>query len=150
MRYTKTMENEEEQEIQTGFTLLVAGLLAVGAPLLLILFRSFVVQYELVEELVKLFIVLYLVRELGSRVRWYYLAGMGWLFGMSETMLYVMNAMTVGSYDGLMLRSVVTVPMHALTPVIMLTIGRKNKGVWWAAAYGVAVLVHVVFNQFVR
>lgn len=140
------METKEEQELRVGFTLLLVGLLAVAAPLMLIFVRGMSGGFELLEELVKLLILLYMWRELAGQVKWYYGAGVGALFGVTELMLYVMNAVMVGVYEGLALRVVTTIPMHAVTPLLMLTIGQRFGKFGWGLGYLLAVGLHLVFN----
>jgi hypothetical protein len=121
--------------------------------MLLIFARGINFGFELIEEGVKLALVVYMVRETrgegGGKLPWYYGAMIGTLFGITEVMLYVMNAMSVGVYEGLLLRAVTTVPMHAAGPTIMLVMGQRMGKLGWLMGFALAVLLHLSFNLLV-
>lgn len=70
-----------------------------------------------IEELYKCWLVWLVLRSSShNRLFWVFAAGLG--FGVSETMLYVINFLQSGNLEGWGVRMVTTVPMHVITLVV--------------------------------
>ncbi len=117
--------------------MLEAGLYSAIAPLILLLVSS-VWQYPpILEELVK-----WLILRTGGR---------GWIvglvFGLSEAILFSLNAWSSGQWGVMGMRLLLTVPMHALTGAVI-GWGMKN-GLGWLGLF-LAIVIHAGFNYGVR
>lgn len=104
---------------------------------------------EIVEEVVKALVVCIVVYRF-ENARTKILAGLffGFLFGFSETMLYLSSFVTDGTVHLFFERFLFTVPMHMLTATILAVSIIKKR---WMIILGVLVtiLVHLTFNSIV-
>lgn len=70
----------------------------------------------------------------------------GVVFGLSEAVLFTINAWSSGEWGAIGLRLLLTVPMHALTGYIT-GVGIKSK---WSWVYLImAMAIHYLFNYWV-
>lgn len=134
---------------------LIVGALVVGLgvfiPLLLLPFVHGFVGSEILEEVAKALVVIFLIARLSggvSRIAW---SGVfGFLFGVSETMFYLMPAVQEQLYQDFWMRFITTVPLHTITPIIIMLpiMIFKSK---WAGLLGLALALglHLFFNQFI-
>ena len=99
----------------------------------------------LIEELFKLLLVSYVVlRVRGDRVlRLILLCGL--IFGLSETILYLFNVFRDSNEWAIVMRLVLTVPMHTLT-FYVLYLGVSRGKVMAMICFGLALAIHWLFN----
>lgn len=119
-----------------------ALLYATVAPLVLSLFTPFWRYPASLEELVKWWIL----RTMGVQVNWRLGLIVGATFGLSETVLYSLNAWSGGEWGPLVSRLLLTVPMHALTGSV--TAWGMSRGWGWLGVI-VAMILHALFNRVV-
>jgi hypothetical protein len=90
---------------------------ALAGPFVLWSVEMVVPMPVVVEEVFKLWLVWLVLRSKPSNgLFWVIIVGLG--FGMSETILYLLNFMQNGDWGSWGLRLVTTVPMHVLTIVV--------------------------------
>jgi RsiW-degrading membrane proteinase PrsW (M82 family) len=100
----------------------------------------------LVEELVKYLMVLYILNTVeDNMLKVKVAAASGVFFALSETVIYIFNIQLVGSVETIIIRLVLTIPLHVLTYLLILIPGIKDKRL---AIVGVvaAMLLHYLFN----
>jgi hypothetical protein len=99
-----------------------------------------------IEEVYKGWLIWLVLRSRPQNgIFWVIVAGLG--FGMSETMLYLVNFMQSGDLSGWGLRLITTVPMHALTMVVQWLGWVVGVGPWGIIPAG---LLHQWFNSVVQ
>jgi len=118
-------------------------------PVLLILIIAISGYTEIVEEIAKVLVILYLILRLpsiGSRV----IAGVifGLLFGVSENMFYLNNFFQLGDFSMFWQRFILTVPMHIVTVSIMIFASATKKR-FLILGFASAVATHRLFNSWV-
>lgn len=74
--------------------------------------------------------------------KWQQALGLGLLFGLSESMLFLVNANWLGNLNAIWWRLLLTVPMHGITSLSFYAAGRRY---WWLGL-ALAILIHAVFN----
>lgn len=113
------------------------------APLVLLLVASFWTYPAVLEEVVK-----WLALKLGDKQRVNFAVGsyVGMAFGVSESILYTMNAWNGGDWGPIALRLVLTVPMHSVTAGITGESMRRGRGYLGLV---IAMMIHVAFNYVV-
>ena len=125
----------------------VALLLALASPFLLLSIEKFLPYPHFIEEAVKLLIVLMIIKaERQEKERftvWVFMAG--FLFAVSESILYLMNIFALGNLMLFPQRLAMTGGLHTSTMMFMYFLGRKN---YWGLTVGFvgAVLIHYFFN----
>ena len=127
-------------------SIVVLGLLM---PPLFVLVIKFTGYAEVIEEILKAVVVIFLILRIPT-LQGKVMATIlfGFLFGISENIFYLYNIFTVGNIDVFYQRFFWTVPMHVLTPVIMLISSIKwKKGM--VIGLPVAIVIHLVFNVYV-
>ncbi len=149
------MESDAMRDEEGRLHGLIIGALVVGlgvfVPLLLLPFVYGFIGSEILEEVAKALVVIFLIARLSggvSRIVW---SGVfGFLFGVSETMLYLMPAVQTQLYQDFWTRFVTTVPLHTITPIIIMLpiMIFKSK---WAGLLGLALALgfHLFFNLFI-
>lgn len=122
--------------------LIELGLWSAAAPLALLLVSSLWQYPAVLEEVVK-----WVILRKGQSQNWR-LSGVvvGAAFGISEAILYTMNAWSGAQWGAAGTRLVLTVPMHAATAVVIAWGNRHKKGGWGLLA---AMVIHGVFNYLV-
>ena len=121
-------------------------LFAFAAPVLALLIEQIVAEPWLVEEILKALVVTRASYLDAKFLRVALLAGL--LFGLSEAMLYVVNASFLWSLEPIGWRLAFTVPMHALTALIFAYFSR-GKGWWMVVGLSLAMAIHGMFNVIV-
>lgn len=105
---------------------------------------------EVVEETAKALCILFLILKIPGRARQLVVGGaFGFLFGISENVLYLNQLFQAGTLATFWERLFWTVPMHVVTAVLIAAAGswgKKFLPLGWAAAVG----VHLLFNALVR
>jgi len=129
---------------------ILAGLLALGSPLILWPIEQVFGAPYLIEEIFKWWLMRMVVeqeKEEGQRLlTWVVLVGLGMV--MSETMFYLMNMNVLGSLSGLGKRLLLTNGMHFLTLGLIYE-GVRAGGKRLKLSFLGAVLIHLLFNAWV-
>jgi hypothetical protein len=130
--------------IQFGFA--ASAVIAAGLLLPLIRFTGF---SEVMEECAKAAVVLMLIQCIAGRLRQIILVTLfGLFFGLSEGALYLSSYFFIGTPAIVLLRLLLTVPMHVSTAMLLLWFTRFGK---WYLFLGVMAVItaHLAFNAFV-
>jgi len=129
-----------------GTLLIIAGLIL---PLILIPLIKFTGYSEIVEEIAKALVVLFLILKLPTG-KSQILGGIafGLLFGVSENFLYLNNIFQLGDFSIFWLRFIWTVPMHIITVLVMVLAGSAGKK-WIVLGLAGAMVLHILFNGIV-
>ncbi|MBP9716731.1 MAG: PrsW family intramembrane metalloprotease [Candidatus Levybacteria bacterium] len=103
----------------------------------------------LVEEIAKAILVFFIVQtvpKLKDKIQITLLAGL--LFSISESVMYLFNIYQIGSLETLLIRLILTIPLHIGTMLLILLFGLKRKEM---ALLGLllAVPIHYFFNILV-
>lgn len=126
---------------------MVILLAALAAPLLLLPLEVLLPYPHLIEELVKAGLLLWLVRSETPRAsaQWEIAVGVGALFTLSETILYLNNFMFLGNGNALVPRLVLTGVLHVGTSLLVYLSLRRG---WLVGFTGLilAVAFHYLFN----
>lgn len=125
---------------------LVAALIA---PIMLIPVEHFLPYPHVVEELVKLLLVLIYVRGVTKgQTSSIVVILLGCLFALSENVLYLLNFLQTGSLNVFLVRIGVTTVLHVFTIICMYVSGKK----WmygYIGGFVVAVMTHYLYNSIV-
>src|SRR3989338_9590204 len=127
-----------------GIFAVMAGMLL---PALLIPVVKFTGYSEIVEEIAKALVVLFLILKIpGHRAQIFTGAAFGFLFGISENFLYLNQIFQFGDFSIFWQRFLWTVPMHFTTVLVMTLAGMGKK---WFLILGLigAVILHMLFNS---
>jgi hypothetical protein len=122
-------------------------LFAFVAPVIALVFEQVFMDPWLVEEIIKAAVVMRASQLEDKYLKIALLAG--FVFGLSEAMLYVVNVSFLGLVDPLWMRLAFTVPMHALTTVVFAFFSR-GRGWWMVVGLSLAMAIHGLFNVVVR
>lgn len=126
--------------------LIISGLVL---PLILVLLVKFTGFTEILEEISKALIVVFLILKFAS-LKQKIIAGVffGFLFGLSENLLYLNNVFQLGDFSVFWQRFFLTTPMHIVTVLIILFLGLKSKKYIILGTLG-AIAIHLFFNRFI-
>jgi hypothetical protein len=118
-------------------------------PLFLIPLVKFTGYSEIVEEITKALVVLFLILKLPSH-KMQIIAGIGFgfLFGLSENMFYLNNIFQLGDFSIFWQRFLWTVPMHIITVLVMVFAALAGKKFLIFGLAG-AIILHALFNGIV-
>lgn len=119
---------------------------ALFGPFMLWLVETLLPYPALVEEMFKAGLIWYMMRSVHRRDQARWAVIIGFLFGVSETIFYVLNAFKLDDLGVLWGRVLLTIPMHMLTAYIMYWGFKRKKG--WLGI-GMAIVVHGGFNVIV-
>lgn len=137
--------------------IILAGLVL---PLLLIPLIKFTGHSEIVEEIAKALIVLFLILQLQTHKQ-QILDGIafGFLFSLSENFFYLNNIFQLGDFSIFWQRFLWTVPMHIIMVLVMVFAGLAGKKVypaqkffgtgWIILGLAGAIILHTLFNRIV-
>jgi len=146
---SKQMEIKSNPFFETaiyGVFLFVAGLVL---PVILIFIVRFTGYSEIVEEIAKALVVLFLIlnfpalkQKIGAGILF------GFLFGLSENFFYLNQIFQLGDFSVFWQRFLWTVPMHIITVLVMVFAGSVKK---WVLIFGLtgAIILHALFNGIV-
>lgn len=136
-------------------------LLALASPLLLLPIEQFLPHPHIIEEAVKLAIVVMIIksepppgwhavtpRTVVSGNKWPYIFLAGFLFAVSESILYLTNIFSIGNLMLFPKRLLLTGILHTSTVVLMYFSGRKSY-LGLVVGFVGAILVHYLFNLWV-
>jgi hypothetical protein len=99
----------------------------------------------LVEELIKGVLVWKVITSADPADAAKLAISIGVLFGGSELLLFVVNAILAGSFGPLVGRLLLTIPMHVLTAFLVYWFGRKGT-FGFGIGLAIAMAVHFSFN----
>lgn len=129
--------------------ILILPLLAAMAPFLIWPIELFLPYPHIIEELAKAFLVFPLL-DYPDRTTQIKLATLfGFLFALSENVLYIFNFSLVGNLGTFFARLLVTAPLHMITFFLILVPAIKSKKL---VPLGViaAILVHYLYNSIIN
>lgn len=131
--------------------ILAAVLVFVGLflPMFLVLIIRATGFSEVVEEIFKALVVTYVILKFSGfskKIK----AGIlfGFLFAISESLLYFNNFFQNGSFSDLWSRFFLTLPMHIITVLVILFFGLKSKK-YIVLGTILAIVIHLIFNKVV-
>lgn len=144
-----------EQEIEkmgppTGIIYIIFAILAgLVLPLVLIPIAKLTGHSEILEEIAKALVVIFLILKLPNfKTKIITAIIFGLFFGLSENLLYLSQFIQQGNLSPFWQRFDLTVPMHVLTVLIIFFLANFKKAL---ALLGLilAIAVHLLFNYFV-
>ena len=147
------MEKKLNLDIESKLNLATYLILIVMAgfilPLILIYIIHFTGYSEVIEELAKAFVVLFLILKL-PKLKWQILATIifGFLFGLSESVFYLSNIFQIGNLSIFWWRFLTAVPMHIVTSLVILFFARFSKKFIFIG-FVLAVILHILFNLLI-
>jgi hypothetical protein len=121
-------------------------LFAFVAPVFALIIEQFISGAWFVEEIIKAFVITRASYLDDKYLKVAVLAG--FVFGLSEAMLYVVNASFLWSLEPIGLRLLFTVPMHAITGLVFAYFSR-GKGWWMVVGMSLSMAIHGLFNVIV-
>ena len=128
--------------------IVISLLFALNAPLLLIPVEKILPYPFIVEELAKMLSVILLIRStrLSQKHASKWVLAAGFLFTLSETMLYQLNYSLAGNRSLFFSRLICTGLLHTGTMLVMYVFGRKS---WWGLlpGFAAAAAVHYFYNN---
>lgn len=145
--------NDEILELQISFPPITFFILALVAglvlPMILIPVARLVGYSEVVEEVAKTLVVLFLVMRLPTH-KWQIIAALsfGVLFGVSENFLYLNQIFQLGDFSVFWQRFLWTVPMHMMT-VLVILLARLSHRWFWIFGLIAAITMHALFNTII-
>lgn len=122
-------------------------LISSGVPFILFAGYLWLPDTILMEDLAKFGLMVWLFKARGILKKEYIAALSGLMFGLSETALYMLDLSQLSSLRPLVLRLVMTTPMHVVTMVLMY-VGLKMGGIKVFLMFLVAIGIHLCFNLF--
>src|SRR3989338_8458996 len=111
---------------------------------------EFIFPYpHIIEELVKGFLVYFILKSSDNtiRIRSTILAGL--LFAFSESVMYMFNILLVGTIWTFIERLILTIPLHVITTLLILLSGMRKKELLPLGVVA-AMFLHYFFNLFVQ
>ncbi len=129
--------------IISTFLLIIISLIL---PILLIVIVKFTGYSEIVEEIAKAFVVLFLILKLrNNKTKILEAILFGFLFGLSENFFYLNQIIQLGDMNVFLQRFIWTIPMHIITILIITLSGMTKK---WFIIFGLlfAIIIHILFN----
>lgn len=145
----KKLTKNVMQTIDTGIYRVSISIAGLVLPIILISIINFTGQSEIIEEIGKVLVVLFIIlRNPSWKIRLEGAMVFGLLFGLSENIFYLINFLGTENYHIFLLRFVTTIPMHIVT-VLIIFIFTEIKKYFWIFGLILSVLVHFLFNLFV-
>lgn len=120
------------------------GLYSAVAPWGLLLLGSVWKYPPVLEEVVKWGILRLTANSVQPTVKQGAVVGV--IFGLSEAVLFTTNAWTSGNWTAIVMRLLLTVPMHMLTASV--TAWAMSRKMGWVGL-GLAMIIHAGFNYWV-
>ena len=145
----KSIRFEQKQSIDSFLGMVAIIISGLVLPLILVLVVKFTGFSEIIEEISKALIVSFLILGFLS-FRQKVAAGIsfGFLFALSENLLYFNNIFQTGNFAVLWQRFFLTMPMHIITVLVILFSGLKSKKYIILGTLG-AIIIHLLFNHFI-
>lgn len=123
-------------------------LIAAITPFILWPIEIFFPYPHIIEELAKALLIFFLLETNDVRKKIYGALMVGFLFAFSENVLYMLNIFSSGNPQTLILRFVLTMPMHIITAVVILITALLDKRLIFLGII-LAGLIHYFFNIYV-
>lgn len=125
-------------------------LLALASPLLLLPVEKILPYPHFIEEVIKLVIVGVIIKteKQTKRNLWFWIFMVGFLFAISESILYLVNIFALGDLMAFPKRLVLTGGLHIGTVMLMYLLGRK-KYAGLFVGFIIAIAIHYFFNIWV-
>jgi len=149
----KNMSKQSKIKSNPLFETAIYGVFLFAAGLVLPAFLIFIIRFtgysEIVEEIAKALVVLFLIlnfpslkQKIGAGILF------GFLFGLSENSFYLNQIFQLGDFSVFWQRFLWTVPMHIITVLVMVFAGSVKK---WVLIFGLtgAIILHALFNGIV-
>lgn len=121
-------------------------LFAFVAPVFALLIEQLIADAWFVEEIIKALVITRASYLEDKFLRVAVIAGL--VFGLSEAMLYVVNASFLWTLEPIGWRLLFTVPMHAITGLVFAYFSR-GKGWWMVVGMSLSMAIHGLFNVVV-
>ena len=132
--------------VQYIIFIIISGL---ALPVVLIPIVQFTGYSEIIEEVAKALVVLFLLLKLSNNKERIFAGFLfGFLFGLSESLFYLNNIFQIGDFSVFWQRFIWTIPMHIITVLVILFSGLAGKK-WIIFGLGGAVALHILFNWIV-
>jgi hypothetical protein len=128
----------------------IISMIALISPLLLIPIETLLPYPWLIEEIVKLVVVLWIISHGAKRVggrRYVFLFSL--LFSLSETFFYLSSMIASGNLTALPLRLALTTSLHITTMMVLYFFCRKKRVVYLIFGLILACMLHYFFNYFI-
>lgn len=129
--------------------IILIGVISLVLPVILIPIIKLAGYSEIIEEIIKTLVVLFLILKLpNTKLEITGAILFGFLFGLSENILYLTNIFQGGDFSTFWQRFLWTVPMHIITILIILFSGIAGKKL---IIFGLiaAIITHLLFNSIV-
>jgi len=123
-------------------------LMAAITPFIIWPIEVFFPYPHIVEELTKALLIFFLLKPTDNRQKIYGAILVGFLFAFSENVLYMLNIFSAGNPQVLILRFVLTMPMHIVTSGVILTTALIDKRLIFLGII-LAGFIHYFFNIYV-
>ena len=120
-------------------------LFATIAPFVIWPIEIFFPYPHIVEELLKALLIFFLLKEPRTTQKITGTILIGFLFAFTENVLYMFNILSSGNPQALVLRFLLTLPMHVLTSLIILGPALIDKRLIFVGVL-IAALIHYLFN----
>lgn len=115
-------------------------------PAVLIPVVRFTGYSEIIEEISKALIVIFLILKITGLKRQTLCAVIfGFLFGFSESIFYLGNILQTGNFNIFFERFLFAVPLHIITVLIILFFGLISKYLL-PLGVAIAIIIHLLFN----
>ncbi|MFA6797463.1 MAG: PrsW family glutamic-type intramembrane protease [Candidatus Paceibacterota bacterium] len=145
----KRLTNNIKKDIDIGIYRVSVFITGLVLPIVLIFIINFTGQSEIIEEIGKVLVILFIIlRNPSWKIRLEGAVVFGLLFGLSENMFYLINFLGTENYHIFLLRFVTTIPIHIVT-VLIIFIFTEIKKYFWIFGLILSILVHLLFNLFV-
>lgn len=129
--------------------ILLLPLYSAVLPFLLWPFEYFFPYPHLIEEAAKGVLLWFLVRsELTNKQKIMMAVVVGFVFGFSESNLYLFNVFMRGALRIYLMRLAIVTPMHILTSMAIVLPSLISRKLMWIGL-GVAILIHSGYNLYV-
>jgi len=127
-------------------TVFVLGLIL---PMVLIPAVFCIGYSEVIEEIAKTMVILFLILNL-PKFKWqiFITIMFGFLFGLSENILYLNNIFQIGNFSIFWQRFFTTIPMHIATSLIILFFGLFGKKFIFVGLL-MSIVIHFLFNLLI-
>ena len=136
----------KKNDLLKSASLVLAGIVA---PLFIVLIVKVVGYSEVIEEILKALVVIFVLNNFSSlikRVKNTVLFALS--FGLSESLFYLNYACQLNSIDIFWQRIILTIPMHIITALVILFSSLKNKKTIILGII-VSLIIHLAFNASV-
>ncbi len=129
--------------------IIIALLISLSAPLFLIPLEKILPCPYVIEEVLKLFILLFIFRSAKNiktnLLKWVVIAAL--LFTLSESIFYLVNIFALGNIFLFPQRLLLTGTLHLGTFLLLCLVIKKNH-LWLAGGLATSILIHYFYNFY--